>query len=268
MLEQRSDIEPQIALVTGSGRRIGREIALGLAHAGWDICVHYGNSESSASEVVGEIRALGRRAEAVRADLCNEDEVSRLIPDCIALLGTPTCVVNSASAFEYDSASTFEYSLLLQLTATNLAAPLMLARGLHHALGKSTVSGQRAGVVINILDQKLFALNPDHLSYTLTKAALKTATLALAQAFFPEIRVVGIAPGLTLGHPSQSEEEFQELHRRTPLGRGSSVADIVQACCFVVDNPSITGTTLIVDGGQHLAHQNRDTLFLLDEDGR
>ena len=117
-------------------------------------------------------------------------------------------------------------------------------------------------VVINLLDQKLFNLNPDFLSYTLSKSALQTATTVLAQALAPKVRVVGVAPGLTLVSGKQTEEGFAKAHRMTPLGRSSTLDDIANAVCFAAENQSITGTTLLVDGGQHLLPLQRDVMFV------
>ncbi len=139
----------------------------------------------------------------------------------------------------------------------NLAAPLLLAQALHRSLARG-----RHGVVINILDQKLFNPNPDFLSYTLSKAALLSATTLLAQALAPKLRVVGIAPGISLPSGGQSRREFEKAHARTPLGRSSTPDDIASAVCFVAEARAITGSVLLVDGGQHLVPTARDVMFL------
>ena len=118
------------------------------------------------------------------------------------------------------------------------------------------------GVVINVLDQKLYNLNPDYLSYTLSKAALQTATVTLAQALAPKVRVVGIAPGLTLQSADQTPDDFAQAHRVTPLGRASTPEDIVAAACYLAEAGGVTGATLVVDGGQHLVPLPRDVMFL------
>jgi NAD(P)-dependent dehydrogenase (short-subunit alcohol dehydrogenase family) len=117
-------------------------------------------------------------------------------------------------------------------------------------------------VVINLLDQKLYNMNPDYLSYTLSKAALQTATVALAQALAPKVRVVGLAPGLTMQSADQTAENFAAAHRVTPLGRASRPEDIVAAALYLADATGVTGTTLVVDGGQHLVPLPRDVMFL------
>ena len=253
----------RIVLITGAARRIGRALALGFAARGWDVAVHYGASREEADEVVAEIAALGRRAVALHAELGDEAQVERLLPDCIAALGRPACIVNNASRFEEDTAHNVGYDLLLKLTAMNLGAPLVLARMLFDATPEAarTDESQRS-VVINVLDQKLYNMNPDYLSYTLLKAALQTATVALAQALAPKVRVVGLAPGLTLQSGDQTPGGFEAAHRTTPLGRASRPEDIVAAALYLADAAGVTGTTLVVDGGQHLLPLPRDVMFL------
>lgn len=256
---------PQVALVTGAGRRLGRAIALGLAAAGWDVAVHYRHSEREALATVEAIRALGRRAIALDCDLADEAAVRALPGRAADALGRLSCIVNNASLFEYDSATTFSPGLLATHMSTNLAAPLLLAQALHASMlgnvpGTAPANGQ--AVVINLLDQKLYNLNPDFLSYTLSKAALDTATRMLAQALAPQLRIVGIAPGITLVSGDQSEEGFSKAHQVTPLGRSSTPQDIADAVVYAASARALTGTTLVVDGGQHLVPLARDVMFL------
>ncbi|MFP5391234.1 MAG: SDR family oxidoreductase [Gammaproteobacteria bacterium] len=245
------------ALVTGAGRRIGRAIALGLAQAGWDVAVHYRHSEAEAQATVAAIRALGRRAAALQCDLNDAATTGALLDRAIDALGPIGCVVNNASLFEFDSATEFAPALLERLMQANVSAPLLLAQRLHAA----TPEGSQA-VVINLLDQKLDNLNPDFLSYTLSKAALKTATTMLAQALAPRVRVVGVSPGLTMVSGDQSEAGFAQAHQATPLRRSSEPKDIADAVCYLASAKAITGTTLLVDGGQHLMPLARDVMFL------
>ncbi|RZF27973.1 SDR family oxidoreductase [Paraburkholderia sp. UYCP14C] len=254
---------PRVVLVTGAARRIGRALALGFAARGWDVAVHYGASREEADEVVEQIVALGRRAVALHAELGDEAQVARLLPDCTAALGRPSCIVNNASRFEEDTARDVGYELLLKLTAMNVGAPLVLARMLYDATPNAALRDEsQRGVVINVLDQKLYNMNPDYLSYTLSKAALQTATVALAQALAPKVRVVGLAPGLTMQSGDQTQDGFEAAHRMTPLGRASRPEDIVAAALYLADAAGVTGTTLVVDGGQHLVPLPRDVMFL------
>ncbi|MEX3808672.1 SDR family oxidoreductase [Paraburkholderia sp. BR13439] len=254
---------PRVVLITGAARRIGRALALGFAARGWDVAVHYGASREDADEVVAQIVALGRRAVALHAELGDEAQVARLLPDCTAALGRPSCIVNNASRFEEDTARDVGYDLLLKLTAMNVGAPLVLARMLYDATPDAALRDEsQRSVVINLLDQKLYNMNPDYLSYTLSKAALQTATVALAQALAPKVRVVGLAPGLTMQSGDQTQHGFEAAHRMTPLGRASRPEDIVAAALYLADAAGVTGTTLVVDGGQHLVPLPRDVMFL------
>jgi len=253
----------RVVLITGAARRIGRALALGFASRGWDVAVHYGKSKAEADEVVAEITALGRRAVALQADLAVEAEVARLVPDCTAALGRPVCIVNNASQFDEDTDQNVGYEALLSHMAANVGAPLVLARMLYEVTPDAARSDEtQRAVVINVLDQKLYNMNPDYLSYTLSKAALQTATVALAQALAPKLRVVGLAPGLTLQSGDQTPEGFAAAHRVTPLGRASRPEDIVAAALYLAEAAGVTGTTLVVDGGQHLVPSPRDVMFL------
>ncbi len=247
----------QVALVTGAARRIGRVIALALAERGWDIAVHYRHSDAEALETVRDIEAMGRRAVALRCELTEENAVRQLLPQAAAALGPVSCLINNAAIFEHDDVGDFSYDGLEAHMRTNLAAPITLARALHEA---TPPGGQ--SVAINLLDQKLDNLNPSFLSYTLSKAALATATKMLAQELAPKLRVVGIAPGLTLLSANMTEEEFTRAHTITPLGRSSTPEDIAAAVCFIVESRAITGTTIMVDGGQHLVPLRQDVMFV------
>jgi NAD(P)-dependent dehydrogenase (short-subunit alcohol dehydrogenase family) len=249
----------RVALVTGAGRRIGRAIALGLARAGWDVAVHYRASEDEARQVAADIVALGRRAVTLQCDLSDEAAVRELLPRAIAALGPVRCVVNNASLFDYDSATDFTAARLDAHMRANVAAPILLSQALHAA---TVGGGGEPAAVINLLDQKLYNLNPDFLSYTLSKAALHTATTMLAQQLAPAVRVVGIAPGITMVSGDQTDAGFANAHRQTPLGRSSTPEDIADSVVYAASARAMTGTTLLVDGGQHLVPLPRDVMFL------
>jgi len=251
-----------IALVTGAGKRLGRSIALGLAQAGWDVAIHYGTSASEAQQTAQAIQALGRRAVTLQADLAQESEVSTLVARCAETLGPPSCIVNNASLFDYDQADSFNYARLNTHMQINVAAPVSLARDLQRLRGQSQPLFQHPAVVINLLDQKLINPNPDFLSYTLSKAALLEATRLLAQALAPHVRVVGLAPGITLVSGDQTDLGFKQSHSQTPLGKSSTPEDITAAVVYLASAHAITGTTLYVDGGQHLQSSDRDVMFL------
>lgn len=249
--------QPKVALVTGAAKRIGRSIALALARQGWDVLVHYRTSVDDARATTQEIQACGRRAATVQCDLSDGAAVQTLLPRAAQMLGPISCVVNNASMFSHDCSANFSVAQLDAHMHTNLAAPILLAQALYEATPESAQS-----VVINLLDQKLFNLNPDFLSYTLSKAALHSATIMLAQALAPKVRVVGVAPGLTLVSGEQTTEGFSKAHRLTPLRKSSTPDDIAKAVCYLAEAHAVTGTTLIVDGGQHLIPLPRDVMFV------
>ena len=240
-------------LVTGAGRRLGRAIALDLAAQGWRVAVHYRDSEHGAQQTVEACRQHAP-AEAFRADLENETQTRELFANVLACFGSVDAVVNNASQFQHDSAESFGYAALATHLAANTAAPVVLAQCLAaHARERAAT-----GVVVNLLDQKLWNLNPDFFSYTLSKAALQAATTLLAQALAPQLRVVGVAPGLTLTSHMLSQERFEQLHKLSPIGRSSTPEDVAHAVRFALENAALTGTTLLVDGGQHLMKFDRD----------
>jgi NAD(P)-dependent dehydrogenase (short-subunit alcohol dehydrogenase family) len=241
-------------LVTGSAKRLGREIALVLAHAGWQVAVHYRGSAVDAAKTVADCAGISRSAAAFDADLADEAAVRALLPRVIAHFGQVDAVVNCAAVFEHDSARSFSFAAMEKHLRTNTGAPIVLAQALHaHVAARSS-----RGVVVNLLDQKLWNQNPDFMSYTLSKAALEAANTVLAMALAPLVRVVGVAPGLTLTSPMLSQEKFEALHKLSPLGRSSTPQDVASAVKFALENQSITGTTLLVDGGQHLMKFDRD----------
>jgi NAD(P)-dependent dehydrogenase (short-subunit alcohol dehydrogenase family) len=246
-----------VALVTGAAKRIGRTVALALARDGWDVGVHYGASRDDALQTVRAIEALGRRAVALPCDLAHEASVRRLVADCSGALGRVTCLVNNASLFAEDRIDNVSAESLQRHMQVNVAAPLLLAQALHAALPDDA-----RGVVINLLDQKLYNPNPDYLSYTLSKAALHEATTLLAQALAPKLRVVGVAPGITLTSGAQTDAGFAKAHTKTPLGRSSTPEDVAAAVVYLARAQAVTGTTLLVDGGQHLLPSPRDVMFL------
>jgi NAD(P)-dependent dehydrogenase (short-subunit alcohol dehydrogenase family) len=277
---------PRTALVTGAGKRLGREIALGLARAGWRVAVHYRSSEAEALQTAADCQQAfaqwqaqaGLKANAsdasnasvadtgtqfqlqnfiFKADLANEEATRKLLPQVVSQLGRVDAVINSAALFEHDDVQSFSYANMAQHWASNTGAAIVLAQALHqHCQARGAQAAE--AVVINMLDQKLWNPNPDFLSYTLSKAALEAANTLLAQALAPLVRVVGVAPGLTLTSHMLDDDQFQKLHTLSPLGRSSTVEDVVSSVVFAVHNRAMTGTTLLVDGGQHLMKFERD----------
>jgi NAD(P)-dependent dehydrogenase (short-subunit alcohol dehydrogenase family) len=268
-----------VVLITGAAKRLGREIAQTMAKHGWRVAVHYRSSEQDAINAVANL-AINTPASAqngienkgendsyhakFQCDLSDESAVRALLPQVIAHFGRVDAVVNSAAIFEHDAAATFSFSAMQKHLATNTGAAILLSQALHDHLltrqktGEKTGEKGARGAVVNLLDQKLWNQNPDFLSYTLSKAALEAANTMLAIELAPLVRVIGVAPGLTLTSHMISDEKFQELHKISPLGRSSTAQDVADAVRFALENQSITGTTLLVDGGQHLMRFARD----------
>ena len=235
-------------------------MALALARAGWQVAVHYRDSHEQAMQTVASCAQLSGDSAAFDADFFDEESVRSLVPRVVERFGRIDAVVNNASLFEHDDAQSFSYVALEAHMRTNTGAQILLSQALHAHVQERVAAGEESaqGAVVNVLDQKLWNQNPDFLSYTLSKAALEAANTMLALALAPSVRVVGVAPGLTLTSHMLSQEKFEALHAMSPLGRSSSPEDIAAAVCFALENRSMTGTTMLVDGGQHLQRFERD----------
>jgi NAD(P)-dependent dehydrogenase (short-subunit alcohol dehydrogenase family) len=244
------------ALVTGGGRRIGAAIARALAADGWDLVVHYNRSAADAAALAEEIRAAGGICGLVQADLSVREDIEGLIGRCLAEYGPLDCLVNNASTFSNDTIANVTWDSFQAHLVPNLGAPLLLSRDF-----AASFAGQEGGCIINLLDQKLANLNPDFLSYTLSKVALSGLTEILAMALSPRIRVCGVAPGLTLISGRQTPESFARAWRDTPLGRSSTPEEIASCVRFILATPSMTGQTVILDGGESLRGRPRDISF-------
>ena len=254
-----------VVLITGAAKRLGKACALALASQGWRVAVHFNHSAAQAQETVRACDALTPGSHPFAADLNDNAAVSQLADHVITHMGQLDAVINNASLFDHDDAHSFNMSLLEQHMRVNVGAPVVLAQALAAHL-KRRGAGPASGVVVNLLDQKLWNPNPDFLSYTLSKAALEQANTLLAQALAPWVRVVGVAPGLTLTSHLLSQEAFEKLHKLSPLGQSSTPEDVVDAVMFAVRNRSITGTTLLIDGGQHLIQFQRDFSMMGSQD--
>ena len=240
-------------LITGSAKRIGRQLALDLAGAGYDIAVHCNHSVVEANEVAKLIRDMGQRAVIVQGDLSLADTPERLISQASFELGGLTGLINNASIFEPDEVGAITINSWAQHQDTNLRAPVMLAQAFAKQLPSDAY-----GNIINIIDQRVWKLNPKFFSYTASKSALWTVTRTLAQALAPRIRVNAIGPGPALPNIRMDEEDFAKQSRLTLLGRGTSPAEISAAVKFILSQPALTGQMIVLDGGQHLVWQTPD----------
>ena len=253
------------ALVTGAGKRLGRAMALYLARRGHDVAVHYSTSETEAEAVVTEIRAMGRRAVALRADLTQEAQVQPLVGQAVAGLGGPlTVLVNNASIFEHDSIASATRASWDRHLESNFRAPFVLIQQFAAQVPAPVVDAMgeplAQALVVNIIDQRVLKLTPEFMTYTLAKMGLWALTQTAAQALAPRVRVNGIGPGPTLRGTRQSPDHFARQRAATVLKRGANPADITAALGFFLDSGAVTGQMIAVDGGQHLAWQTPDVL--------
>ena len=245
---------PGAALVTGAGKRIGRALALSLADQGFDVAVHYNASSKDADEVAALIKAKGRKAAALGADLSQETQVAGLIKQANEALGPLTLLINSASAFEHDDIASMTRKSWDAHMEVNLRAPAKLSQDF-------AAQAKPGAQIVNIIDQRVLKLTPQFLSYTASKAALWALTRTMAQALGPKgIRVNAIGPGPTLKNPRQSDDDWKRQNEATILGHGAAPEDICGALLYLLSARSVTGQMIAVDGGQHLAWKTPDVL--------
>jgi len=249
-----------VALVTGGAKRIGAAIVRALAAEGYAVGIHYHASGAPAEALAAELTLAGYRAVTLQADLADPGAPAQLLAACAEKLGPVRVLVNNAAAFRYDTPQTFTADDLAHHIAPNLAAPLLLARDFAASLADQKGRAQ-TGAIVNLLDHKVTALNPDFFTYTLTKVAMAGATKMLAQALYPRVRVNGIAPGITLISGKQSPEGFARAWSAPPLGRSATPAEVGRAVCFVLAVTSLNGQILVLDGGESLLARPRDVAF-------
>jgi NAD(P)-dependent dehydrogenase (short-subunit alcohol dehydrogenase family) len=253
------------ALVTGAGKRLGRAMALYLAERGHDVAVHYASSTADAEAVADEIRAMGRHAVTVQADLLDEVQVCGLVARAAEGLAKPLRVlINNASIFEYDNLQSATRQSWDRHMESNLRAPFVLtqdfAAQIPSAVQDDAGEPVAQGLVVNMIDQRVRKLTPEFMTYTLAKMGLWALTQTAAQALAPSVRVNAIGPGPTLRGGRQSETHFAKQRAATVLKRGANEADITAALGYFLDAPGVTGQLICVDGGQHLGWQTPDVL--------
>ena len=274
------------ALITGGSVRLGREIGLAFARAGWNVACHYNHSETQAHALCAELRTLGVDALAVQGDLENEASCQSIFDTTVAITGTGLqCVVNNASLFVPDVGTDFDEAQALAQIKVNLMAPMRFGKwmaalhadGVKEAISAgsaTTATGTPASAsekpqtkpsVIHVLDQKVFNLNPDYFSYTLSKLALERAVGLQAQSLAPTLRVNAVAPGLMYLSGPQTQDNFNRAASANLLRQPINPADVASSVVFLAGNASITGTTVRVDNGQHLVPLARDVMFVVEE---
>jgi NAD(P)-dependent dehydrogenase (short-subunit alcohol dehydrogenase family) len=239
--------EARTAIVTGAGKRVGAAIAAALAEGGWTVIGHV---HDPADEVP---QGATRVAAELSDPYCGEN-----IFAAAADLPPVRLLVNNAARFAWDGFGEFSLAEFESHMAVNLRAPILLTEAFaaRHAGGADAL-------VVNVLDAKVASPNPDFLSYTLSKQALAGFTELAARALAPKgIRVNGVAPGLMLRSPGQSEENFQAMHAHNPLQRGVEPADVAAAVNYLVSAHTLTGQVITIDAGLRFSAPDRDVQFL------
>jgi NAD(P)-dependent dehydrogenase (short-subunit alcohol dehydrogenase family) len=248
-------ILPRTALVTGAARRLGAAFARGLARRGFAVALHCRESAAEAHALAAEIEAGGGRAAVLEADLADLRAADSLVERAAAALGPVGLLVNNASLFRDDRAPNVSGAALAEAYAVNCAAPIVLAQALARALPQDA-----EGLVVNLLDQRVLRLRPQFLSYAVAKSGLYAATAMLAQALAPRVRVVGLAPGPVFPNETEGAEGMAREIAGLPLERGPEPEEFLAALDFLLAARSVTGQTLAVDGGQHIAWRTPDVL--------
>jgi NAD(P)-dependent dehydrogenase (short-subunit alcohol dehydrogenase family) len=238
---------PKVALVTGGAQRLGRAIVLELARAGFDVAIHFNTSRDEAEETRTKVHALGRQAVLLQADLADESQTQHLIHDTTEKLGPVGVLVNNASRFDRDEWHDATRQSWDDHIEANLRTPFVLIQAFARALPLTA-----EGVVINMLDQRVWSLTPHFVSYTISKAGLWALTQTMALALAPRIRVNAIGPGPALPSPRQTEALFAKQAASVPLGHGTSPAEVARAVAMILSLPAMTGQMIALDGGQHL----------------
>jgi NAD(P)-dependent dehydrogenase (short-subunit alcohol dehydrogenase family) len=239
------------ALVTGGARRIGRVVVRALHQAGYAVAIHAQQSTREAEALRDEIVRARGRAAVVQADLSDHAAVAGLVSAAVRAVGPLHLLVNNAASFEPDEIGTLDAARFDRQLAVNLRAPLFLAQAF-------AVQASEGASIVNVLDQRVLKPTPHFVSYTLAKSALHSATRILAQALAPAVRVNAVAPGPTMASARQSPEDFVRQSAAVPLGRGPLPEDVAAAVVYLASARSVTGVTIAVDGGQHLAWATPD----------
>jgi NAD(P)-dependent dehydrogenase (short-subunit alcohol dehydrogenase family) len=247
------------ALVTGGAKRVGRAIVEDLAAHGFAVAIHCNRSRQEAEPLAEEIRKSGGRAAVVEADLTDRAATGALVAQAAKALGPVGLLVNNASIFHDDSVLEFDPAVADRHFAVHVTAPAILARGLVEAL-----PADEEGLIVNIIDQRVWRLTPRYFSYTLSKSALWTATRTMAQALAPRIRVNAIGPGPTLASTHQDARDFDAQVDGLPLKRGPALHEFGATIRYLWEARSVTGQMIALDGGQHLAWQTPDVTGMVE----
>jgi NAD(P)-dependent dehydrogenase (short-subunit alcohol dehydrogenase family) len=251
---------PKTALVTGGAKRIGRAIVEDLHAHGFAVAIHANDSLEEARELALELSSRGPTCIAVEADLAKVKTVPQMVAKAVDGLGPIGLLVNNASVFEDDDARRYDEANFDLHFSVHLKAPLMLAEAFLDHLPETS-----EGLIVNVIDQRVWALTPRFFTYTLSKSALWTATRTMAQAFAPHgVRVNAIGPGPTLANSRQEEDDFRRQTENLPLKRGPELSEFGRTIRYLLEARSVTGQMIALDGGQHLAWETPDVLDIAE----
>ena len=244
-------------LVTGGARRVGRRFVEHLSAAGHAVVIHANSNAAEADALCKQLRAGNPDVWAIAADLSDHTAACALVDQAAQLAGGPLSgLINSASVFDYDTPGAMKPDVFELAMKVNLRAPALLSERFH-----AQADPARDNCIVNLLDQKLWNMNPDFYSYTLSKAGLLAATDMMARSFAPRVRVNAIAPGLLLPSFDQTQEEFEAVASRNPMGRPIDLANLMSAASFLLDNSALTAQVIHLDNGQRLSTSERDVMF-------
>lgn len=250
-------------LITGGAQRLGRMLCQSFAMAGWNVWCHFHQSFSTAERLRDDLQQQGFFIHTIQADLADDAQRQQMITQVLAHSGSLHCLINNASSFEPDSAREFGIQAARGQLEVNLLAPMALSALMAQSIPADQTSGQRS--IIHVLDQKVFNLNPDYFSYTVSKLALERLVALQAQALAPQLRVCGVAPGLMFLSGPQTQTNFDQASRINLMRQPTDPKQVAASCLFLAENPCITGVTLTVDNGQHLVPLPRDVMFVVQD---
>ena len=246
-------------LVTASSKRLGKFIATDLVKLGWGVAIHYNKSKQLAEETVDKLLKMGGKVTLHHADLTSSSDIEKLVKELEEKDLIWSGLINNAGYFDYDNGISFNTNSLYNHMSVNFTAPAILTQALaRYTLDLQKKKKNTQGFVINIIDAKIFGLNPDYYTYTLSKQAMYGLTKMSALSYSNCLRVNGIAPGITLLAPGQDEKAFKKSHMKNLLKSSSTVEEILNTIQLIIHSKSMTGHVTLLDGGAHLAPPRRD----------
>lgn len=245
---QEESLKGKTALVTGASKRIGREISLQLARAGVNVIVHYNQSEDQAFKLCHEIAHFNVQSWPLKANFEILSEYETLMDRAINLAGKIDFLINSASVFPFENLNTATFESMITSFQINAWVPFVLSKKFYEHAGE--------GKIINLLDSRIKGQDWNHVGYILSKHSLRVLTEMLALKYAPKLSVNGVAPGIILPPPGQSEKYLEEMASTVPLKRHGDPCDIAEAVLYLLKSKFVTGNIIYIDGGQHLKEYN------------